>query len=343
MKLAVIAFTRKGGGLNSKIVNELMLTGEQVTGYMIDKYVDDTNLTPFCNLKDLMKNLFSTMDGIIFIGACGIAVRSIAPYLRSKVEDPAVLVLDEHGTYVISLLSGHIGGGNELTNIVANMIGGKPVITTATDVNQKFAVDSWAKKNKLIITDVSMIKLISSSILHGEKISFFSELKMAGQLPSELTKDKTDIGICISNDKNRKPYPNTLNLIPKNIVLGIGCKRETPFDRIETFVDEVLKENQIDSKRVIKICSIDLKSKESGMIQLAEKFGVRFNTFSVEELNAVKGEFASSSFVKNTVGVDNVCERSAMLGSEYGSLIIPKTSKQGITLAVCEINHILQF
>lgn len=343
MKIGLIAFTKKGGQVNSKICEGLMLKGDTVEGFLFEKYAIGTSLSPFLKLSELTQYLFKEMDGIIFIGACGIAVRAIAPYLHNKMLDPAVIVVDEGATFVISLLSGHIGGANELTKCVAEIVEAIPVITTATDVNDKFAVDNWAMKNSLIITDISLVKLISSRVLNGEKIGVSSELQVEGALPTELTYDEVEVGICISRDVHKKPFPKTLSLVPRNIVLGIGCRRDITYEKIEDLVEKTLKKYDIDTKRVCKLCSIDLKSKEQGIIQLANKYGVDFVTFAAAELEEVKGEFASSMFVKTQVGVDNVCERSAVLGSNLGKLVIPKTANTGVTVAVCEMEYTLQF
>ena len=343
MKIGLIAFTKKGGQVNIKICESLMLYGDIAEGFLFEKYAIGSSLRSFSKLSELTEYLFKKMDGIIFIGACGIAVRAITPYLLNKMTDPAVIVVDEGGSFVISLLSGHIGGANELTKCVAEIIGAIPVITTATDVNDKFAVDNWAMKNSLIITDISLVKLISSRVLNGDKIGIYSEIQVDGKLPTELTYDEVEVGICISRDDHKKPFPKTLTLVPRNIVLGIGCRSDITYDRIEELIEETLKQYGIDKKRVCKLCSIDLKSKEQGIIQLANKYGVDFVTYTALELESIKGEFASSMFVKTQVGVDNVCERSAVLGSNLGKLVIPKTALNGVTVAVCEMEYKLQF
>lgn len=343
MNIAIVAFTKKGGELNQKLCYMLEAKQHRVRGYSVEKYAVGTQLTPFKHLGELIGLLFAQVDGLIFIGACGIAVRAIAPYIKSKETDPAVVVVDERAQFAISLLSGHIGGANTLTKIVAQAIGATPVITTATDSYNQFAVDSWAVENHLTIEEISSIKNISGAILNGEKVGFYSDIAIQGTLPQPLTYENQALGICVSKDINKKPFKQTLHLIPKNIVLGIGCKRGTAFEQVEAFVESMLAQYNIAVKSIVKICSIDLKANEQAIIQLAKKYNVDFVTYTAQQLRDVQGEFTASVFVKNTVGVDNVCERSAVLGSCYGCRVISKIKSDGMTLAACEIEHKLKF
>lgn len=347
MKISVIAFTKKGGILNEKITLSLREKCYDARGYIISKYLDGTTLAPFNHLQPLVEELFQNVDGLIFIGACGIAVRSIAPFIKSKTEDPAVLVVDERGIHVISLLSGHIGGANDLSKVVADITGGIPIITTSTDCNEIFAVDTFAMKNNLVITDTSMIKEISSRILNGEKIGFYTTYPVSGSYPTEIFKvegDKTyDLGFCITNDISYKPFLKTLSLLPKNLVLGIGCRKGVSKDIIMDVVMNTLDNYNININRINKVCSIDIKAEEKGLLEFVQDLEVQLVTYCAELLNMVEGDFNSSSFVKQTVGVDNVCERSAMLGSGTGKRIVSKTASKGVTIAVYEIECTLEF
>ncbi len=343
MKAAVISFTKKGGKLNEKICRGLKARGMTVKGYAAGRYAAGTDLQAFHSLNDLMGQLFGAVDGIIVIGACGIAVRAIAPFLKSKGEDPAVVVAGEDGKFVISLLSGHMGGANELSRCVAALIGAAPVITTATDINHKFAVDEWAVRNNLVIVDISMVKKISGAVLNNEKVGFYCEYPVKGNLPPELTKDTKDIGICISSDMSLTPFLETLNLMPRNVVLGIGCKKGAAGAVLENMVKNTLRQFHLDERRVSRICSIDIKAEETGILELAEVLKAEYVTFTAEELKQVPGDFRGSEFVKKTVGVDNVCERSAVLGSGYGKERISKTAAHGVTLAAYETDYGVSF
>lgn len=275
-----------------------------------------------------------TCDGLVFIGAAGIAVRLIAPLLQSKDKDPAVVVIDELGTFAIPILSGHIGGANELANEISKFIYAIPVITTATDINHKFAVDVWSKKAGCVIGDISKIKFISQAILGGQAVGITSEFALAGTLPPQLRPDSSlPRGICISLSETKHPFGTTLNLIPRIVTIGVGCRRDTAAEALEKFVLATLDKFDISLKAVSKLVSIDLKKNENCLIKFCEKYNLQFATYTAEALAAVDGEFTASAFVKKTTGVDNVCERSAMCDND-GELIVKKQAQDGITIAV---------
>ena len=258
-------------------------------------------------LSDWTKDCFDMHLPIIFIGSTGIAVRTIAPFINSKLKDSPVIVIDELGQNVIPILSGHFGGANELSRIIGKVLSANPIITTATDINNVFAVDVFAKKNGLFITDKSLIKKVSGKALKGESIEI----------------NQTEDEIIIEG----------LRLIPKRLILGIGCKKGKSFEELKAFVNSFYTDEELE-ENLYAIASIDVKSEELGLVKLAEYYGVFFVTFSSEELERVSGDFEESSFVKEQVGVGNVCERSALLlAGEDGVLVKNKVAKEGMTLA----------
>lgn len=298
---------------------------------------------------EIYGRLFDSNDVLIFVGACGIAVRKIAPYIKDKQTDPAVICIDELGTYVIPILSGHIGRANAIARYIAEQIGSTAVITTATDINGRFSVDSWAARNGFIIDDIKAAKEVSSAILEQD-IPLISEFKIAGQLPAGIRSEdgntvrsyndnadrfRNDIGIYIGCNI-RKPFSRTLRLIPKAVHLGIGCRKGTDEDSIRQAVDKVLSEHDIDKRAVKCISSIDIKSGEKGLLDYAEHNNLPINFYSAEELNNLDGDFTSSEFVKGITGVDNVCERAAMIGAEH--LLVRKNAVNGVTIAAA-IEH----
>lgn len=343
MNYGILSFTARGSKLNKEICSELKNQGHKAKGYAITKYADESGLLAFTKISSLLKEIFPVMDGIIFISACGIAVRGIAPFLRSKGRDPGIVVIDEGGNYAISLLSGHIGGGNELCKEVAKIVGAVPVITTATDINQVFSVDSFAKEKGLWIKDLNKIKSISSAILDGEKISIYSDYEITGKLPSELTYEALEKGICISHNESLAPFPVTINLMPRDLVLGIGCKKNTSIEAINCLLEEVCEKLNLNKYRIKKIASIDIKASEAGILELARVIKAEFVTFTAKELNNAQGNFTESAFVTQTVGVGNVCERSGALASEYGKMLIGKTTKDGVAIAIYQKDFRLTF
>lgn len=272
----------------------------------------------------------------MFIGATGIAVRYIAPYVKSKDTDPAVVCIDEHGKWAIALLSGHIGGCNLLTQRIADGTGAEPIITTATDLNGKFSVDTFAVRNGMGISSLKIAKDVSARVLDGRFVGFHSDIPIDGELPDGITiADSGEFGVCVSSDPQKKPFDVTLNLIPQDVVLGIGCKRGTDPEKLSGFVHSQLSKLGIAPERVACIASIDLKKDEGAILDLSRSLKIPSYFYSSEELNALEGDFSSSRFVQSVTQVDCVCERSAAKASGGNDFILRKTAEDGMTLAAC--------
>ena len=298
---------------------------------------------PKGNLKSLTTELFPAVDALIFVGACGIAVRAIAPHLVSKVSDPAVLVIDEAGNFVISLLSGHIGGANDLARALASSLNATPVITTATDVNRRFSADAWAARQGLHIDSIEAAKVFSAAILRGD-LPFFTEFPVEGACPGGLYPGREGpVGLCISC-RDEKPFSTTLLLIPPVVHLGIGCKKNISAQAISKAVEAALEGADIRREAVRDISSIDVKREEAGLLEYARDAGLPLRFYSAEALNAAPGEFTGSEFVRKTVGVDNVCERAAALSAgPEGTIILKKTSLDGVTVAAAREKWSVRF
>lgn len=331
MKAAIISFTRTGGELGNRIMQQLMKNG--IHGVQ----------TASAQLQEPLfawtKQAFESCDALIYIGAAAIAVRSIAPYLKDKFTDPAVLVIDEKGQYVIPILSGHVGGANELASQLAGWLGAVPVITTATDIQGCFAVDVFAKKNHLILTDRRKAKQISADILDKKAIGVYIGAGIAcdrERLPKGLYFADQKAGSSIIIDYCKSSCRgDSLWLVPRNSVwLGIGCKKGMEECRIEDALVRFMSDYGIAREAVAGLASIDVKSKEEGILKTCRRHGWKFRTFSAEKLKEQKGSFTSSEFVRENVGVDNVCERAAVCAAgEGGRLLIRKQLSSGITLA----------
>lgn len=343
MKIDIYAFSSNGAKLCDRII-------EGLSEYNIEAFVPKRYVNSAHHVKIRQDDLYSSTQKsfeekncIIFIGAVGIAVRAIAPFVRSKKTDPAVLCIDERGFNVISLLSGHIGGANQLTIRVASVIGGNPIITTATDINGKFAVDEWANNKNMHIMSLKTARDIAADILENKKIGLVSDFNIISELPVEIDKNQNRIGICISIDSNKKPFDITMNVIPKIVSVGVGCRRETDYNIIYNAIREVLMEYNISHFAIKSINSIDLKENEEGIIKTAEIFKVPFNTYTKDELNKIDGQFSESIFVKSIAGVDTVCERAAIIGSNSNKLTIKKTIKSSVTVAACIDEYTVSF
>lgn len=273
----------------------------------------------------VVERIFGETDVLIFIGAAGIAVRLIAPFIKDKRTDPAVLVIDERGTYVIPVLSGHIGGANTLAGKAAEVLGAVPVITTATDLNRAFAVDVFASENEMAIEDMRLAKEMSAAVLRGEKIGFFSDFAVDGCMPREMTPGIwQNMNLYITQREGGEPSSfsgekpesaNLLRLIPKTAVLGMGCRRGASGEAVAAAAMHVLEKAGISRLAVSALATVDRKKEEPAFLEFVKEWKLDFCPYPAEMLEQVPGDFAQSEFVKKTVGVGNVCERAAVLAA----------------------------
>ena len=293
-------------------------------------------------LETWSRETFVSKSVAVFVGACGIAVRSVARSLRDKLTDSPVVVVDETAKFAIPILSGHLGGANDFARKIAKGLDAIPVVTTATDANGLFAVDVFAKKNDLRICERAGIGKISSLVLSGKRatVAVEPEIKFdPDKVPKELElvpyPPKRRVDIVIGQNPATDPLA-TLRLAPKNIAFGIGCKRGTPFERLDKLVEQAFGGAELESlwQAAFAVASVDLKKKERGLVEFAQRHNVPLRTFSAEQLKEAQGEFSRSEFVLGTVGVDNVCERAAALcAGRNAVLFVKKTIGEGATFA----------
>ena len=339
MKISIFSFTTAGTERMRELTKRWRdeEPGIEITEYIKCRAMEDqSDPRP---LEELAEQAWSSSDALVFFSSTGIAVRTIAPYLGHKSVDPAVLVLDEQGRNCISLLSGHVGGANELAERVASMLSARPVITTATDVENRFSVDTFARKNGLRVSDWEKAKEISARVLQGEILKIFSEEPMDQWAPVPGLEDQAVSDTMEEADVilSRKSLPEQkgLQLIPQDLVLGIGCRKDMPAEDIERAFLELFKNHKLDPRTIRGIASIDIKKEEPGVLALAEKLGCPYDTYSAETLMLAEGDFSSSDFVRDTTGADNVCERSAVTAAGEGAeLLVGKTVFPGVTLAI---------
>ena len=282
-------------------------------------------------LADWTSQQFTQSDALIFVGAVGIAVRAIAPHCHSKASDPAVVVLDECGRFAIPLLSGHLGGANDLARALAAACGAVPVITTATDANGIFAVDEWARHQNCAVLESGRIKQVSGKLLAGEPVSYWSEFPISGKAPEGITpaqrQEEADFSLTLS------PAGKALHLVPRIGVLGVGCKRGTTEEQLEAAFAAFCADHTLAAQCITAAASIDLKANESGLLAFCQKHNWSITFFSAEQLRTAPGSFTPSRFVQSVTGVDNVCERAAVLAAG-GPIRIPKQAGGGVTFAL---------
>ena len=336
IKILMISFSNRGA-LLSKRIEEIL--DYKIDNYAFYKYASNNNLKSFDNIKELIKNNFNNYDYLIFVGALGIAVREISPYIKNKYVDPGVIVIDELGKFTIPILSGHIGLSNLFARALSKKLNNILVVTTATDLNNRFKVDEFAVINDLYIENPGLLKEISSTILNQDLpcIIDFKHDEIANGLYID---NKGELGIMISYHHN-PVFNRTLKLIPKSLIIGIGCKKDTPVDKIREALNKVLNDNDLSIHAVKEIASIDLKKEEKGLIELSKELNVEFITYSKDELNKLDGIFSSSDFVLKTTGVDCVCERAAKIKSDR--LLIKKTVYNSVTISIGIIDYQIKF
>lgn len=295
-----------------------------VRGYGVEKV----------DLHAWVQEEFSAADGLIFVGATGIAVRSIAAYVQKKTCDPAVLVMDEAGRFVIPLLSGHVGGANRMARRIAEVLESEVVLTTATDVRGRWAVDEWAVGAGMALSNPAYIKQVSARLLREETIFVYSDVRLEGTWPAgvALTDDEQAAHVIVS--PRQKVKKNALHVVPRCIVAGVGCRKNTAADAIEIAVQAAFYEARLHPLSLAQVASVDLKLHEAGLVAFCETRAVPFFVYSAEELGAVEGSCSASEFVKRVVGVDNVCERSALMAGD--NLVLPKYVKEGVTVALAK-------
>ena len=337
----ILYFTQAGAALAAKLSREL--TPEACVTYKSGKGC----------CKEWSAEHFRKGNVLVYIGACGIAVRAIAPHIGSKDTDPAVIVMDEKGEHVIPILAGHLGGANEWARKIARLTKGQPVLTTATDVRGVFAVDLFAKDNRLLISDLKKAGRFTASLLEEKEASVIisskyadvirfedgnpTELKVNNLPDEELECLKGANAALITPEAEFSDKANTpLRLIPRCVILGIGCRKGKSYEELRDFAEGTLQELGLCREAVCAIASIDVKKEEPGLVSLAADFGVPLLTFSTEELEKVEPEnwtFAESDRVREHVGTGNVCERAAVAAGA-GRILKGKTAKDGMTICV---------
>ena len=317
MKLSYIAFTEKGKALADTIAS--VLGGEA------------TRCGEPLGLNEWTASHFQTGNGLVFVGAAGIAVRAVAPHINEKTTDPAVVVVDEGGRFAVPLLSGHLGGANDLARDIGKVCGAAPVLTTATDINGTFAVDEWAKRQNCAIPDAGKIKQISSLLLSGGGVRLHSSWPIEGEAPPGVTVvDGEDYDIRLDVRTRGK---DVLRLVPRIAVLGVGCKQGTSQETIETALAAMLDRSGLSELAIYAAATIDLKKNEPDLLAFCASHGWPLYTYSAAQLQKAHGNFTSSDFVRRVTGVDNVCERSAVLAAG-GPLCWKKNAGSGVAMAI---------
>ncbi len=322
-KVALISITKNG--------DEMINTILQDERYEYMAY--NSALSKKEKLSNIVGDIFEDVDAIVFICSLGICVRVIAPFIKSKTTDPAVVCIPNGGLMAISVLSGHLGGANKLTAEFADILGAQPIITTATDLMGVKAPDIIAKENGLYIDSMTDCKKISSIIVDGGEVAILDEDEVI-QEPSykKYNQDKKYEGIIRITNKADRKYDNCLKLIRRNIVLGIGCRKNYDPEKMKTKVLGKLKDMNLHEKSIAAVCSIDIKAQETAISELSRYFDVPYKTFTVQQISEVEHMFKVSEFVKTAIGVGAVAEPCVYLTG--AQIIMPKINMDAMTLAI---------
>ena len=320
MKLAVITVTEKGVRNGLKIKEKI-----NCDVFTISKFMKEKTLLIENGLQNFFEKNLLKYDTFLFITASGIAVRTIAPFIKSKDKDPAVLTMDEEGNFIISLLSGHLGGANEAAKILGEITGAVPVISTASDVSGKIAVDTIAMKINGKLESLESAKKVTSLIVAGKEVDI--------KVPENMENENPQGVILISNRKNIE----IAKIIPQNIVVGIGCKKNKEAEKIIDAVKDSFEKLNLCEESIRVFATVDIKENEAGIIGTAEYFGKELKIISREDIQKIENNFETSQFVKKSIGIGAVSAPCAFIvGKGRGKFLAEKLKYEGITISIFE-------
>lgn len=294
--------------------------------------------------------VFNQYQVIVLIMAAGIAVRSIAPAIGNKQTDPAIIVMDEAGKFAISLLSGHWGDVNPLTEDLAKYVGGTAVITTASDINNLPSLDLVAQKYRLKIENPELLARFSGAIVNGDPVVIWNRWGIKEAWPENIRVEtgqldlaETEKLLVVIGYQTPTAIPGdvlVLALRPSNLVVGVGCSQGVPGTRIIGAIRRYFRERNWSTWCIQSLATIDLKADEPGLTGAAQELGVPLQVFKKEELDSVRDGLEKPNF--GEVGVGRVCEPAAILGSHQGKLIGAKQNLNQITVSVAAITERFQ-
>lgn len=355
MKIAVIALTR-GGCRTARRLGDLLPQADiylkrQAAELDTSQQTRSDEQYFECRLAELLERIYGQYEGFVMIMAAGIAVRTFAPHIVHKTQDPAVVVLDEHGSFAVSLLSGHLGGANALARNLARLLDGQAVITTSTDINQLPAFDLLAKANDCRIVNIEELKYISGSLANGQRVAVHCCLNVEPppvDWPAQLVdcsyqEDSPEPNLVVIDYEAGESVrlagaQHILWLVPRCLTLGVGCRRGVAADVLIRAAEHFLAERGVRPEAVAKLCSIDLKADEPGLIALAEHLGAPFCTYSAAELRQQTERLnlsGLSDFVEQTTGTPSVSAAAALLGAgPSAQLLCEKAKYPGITFSL---------
>lgn len=345
-KGAVLAVTKNGAQIGRKIV--FHMSGFRL--YLPKRLKAESspqgdNTVFFDNWQEVIEYLFHNCSYLIFVTAVGIAVRSISPHLRSKLKDPGVIVVDEQGRYSISLVSGHFGGANKLTEDVAHITGSDAVITTATDsCGKKFAPDLLASYLQGFCEPPELVKEFNRLIVEGEVIYLYSPYPLTEEIKKEYSWQEWpqhlegnsffEPAIIITPYEFELQGKKLLFIKPRCLVVGLGCRQGVSLETVERAVEETFSLYDLDKRCIKTLATIDFKVREPSIAAFSAKLGLPLVGYTKEKIAELNGTYAGSNRVKEKLGVDGVCEPTAVIAAKKGITLVPKIKYGQVTVSV---------
>ena len=341
--IRVVALTPQGGALARTLCRALPGSGCWLPRSQAG---DDPEIQTFERVAQVFQEAFQQGEDLVCVMAAGIVVRGIAPHLGGKDRDPAVVVVDEAGRFAVSLLSGHLGGANQLARQVAQILQGTPVITTASDVQGLPALDLAAARAGLTIENPAAVRQVQMSLLSGLKLRLVDPQGYLADLTEQnpglfICEDDLDTALAggwpgIYAGFRERSWPrHWLVLRPKNLVIGMGCHKGTPAAEILGFIQDTFKKARLSLSSLKALATIELKKEEPGLQEAAARLGVEFIWFTKEALQSVKVPHPSPQVVR-LVGAVSVSEAAALKAGGL-ELILPKQKGANATLAAARV------
>ncbi len=340
MKTAVIAITKHGSALARRI------DGDR---YISAKFKNEEPANYFeCPIKEITAEIWPQYEALVYVVSLGAVIRTIAPFLKDKHVDPAVIVVDDKANFAISVLSGHVGGANELTEKIAEALGAKAVITTASDVGKTIPVDILGRELGWTTEQDENITRVSAAVVNEQPIAFVQETgepnwwKRDTPLPKTIQvvsldeARKFDAVLLVSDREVPADFHKKAVVYrPKSLVIGMGCDRGATCEQIEGFVRDTFAAQGLAFKSIRNLATVDLKAEEPGLVEFCAKYKLELVCYPSEKLKQVIAPNPSAT-VEKYVGTPGVSEPAAMLSSE-GDLIVPKQKAPMMTIAVARV------
>lgn len=369
MKISVISFTRAGAAKNLEVVGILQEKKHQAASFSWHKYTG-RKLIPFQKLDQLLTDLWDKQDAFVFLTDTETAMRAVIPFLSDPKKGPAVFVMDERGQFVLTLVNGSFAGAQDWCRQFAQMVNAVGVVTGNAAAEELFSMDAFAQNNHLQVQDVYRIRAVKEALAAGEPVGIYSDYPIEGVLPegfvalgklagmmqtampgvspevlqhmahkgfqSGAASDKTpvpEVGISITDDWEAPRFAKECRMYPKNLVMAIYCDKGKTMEELEYFVKNALTDARLSRKRIQTVFSLEEKAQEQGILQLADRWGIPFFTYSAKQL---AGKDRQRTDVTSGLPLSILCDRCALLGSRQGDLRIAHKMADGMMVSVCE-------